>query len=439
MAGAPDQYYNQSNPTVQANPMGGQQAPPQQVIGLGNYGVSNTEDDYRTFYVVKGEGVQPTPEEKHRQFQMTGVPHLWGVKLRWATEFNQVRHDIQTCYETNFVIRGPVVEVPLKKDLTQLYVYTPGGYLPLFDENDLDDKGNPKPLLFEDKEDQKNRMEKKQIEDGDLLSVDWAKKRAEGKRLTDDRGNHFSYCSLSMSGIGNHTGAGLQIYFNTLKWYGALFFIFTLLAIHPLALNSGGYQEDSWQNSTGFTRISFGNVALDPSNDSDVGAEAAWDVITIITAFVFLAVVSRKNFLIAADQNARNTTAADYAIMLKDLPPQTTKYDIIDYFSKAEFLTSFSGSKIDMVRANDRIPGPLIKDNCFTCVDVQDLVNHLAEYKKIKKRLRPLEASIESDSRELVLDSGMDQAKSAALNKKIEENEKTCEKHGETRQSKREI
>ena len=42
-----------------------------------------------------------------------------------------------------------------------------------------------------------------------------------GKRLTDDRGNHFSYCDLSMSGIGKHTGAGLQIYFNTLKWYVA--------------------------------------------------------------------------------------------------------------------------------------------------------------------------------------------------------------------------
>lgn len=95
---------------------------------------------------------------------------------------------------------------------------------------------------------------------------------------------------------------------------------------------------------------------------------------------------------------------------VQDLPPQTTKYDIIDYFSKAEFLTSFStDSRIDMVRASDRIPGPLIKDNCFTCVDVQDLVIHLAEYKKIKKRLRPLEASIERDNRELVLDNGMDQ------------------------------
>ena len=58
-------------------------------------------------------------------------------------------------------------------------------------------------------------------------------------------------------------------------------------------------------------------MALDPSNDSDVGAEAAWDVITIITAFVFLAIFSRKNFLIAVDQNARNNSAADYAIMLK--------------------------------------------------------------------------------------------------------------------------
>ena len=74
-----------------------------------------------------------------------------------------------------------MVEVPLKEDLTQLYVYTPGGYLPLYDENDLDTKtGKPNPLLFEDKEDRKNRMEKKQIEDGDLLSVEWAKKRAEG-------------------------------------------------------------------------------------------------------------------------------------------------------------------------------------------------------------------------------------------------------------------
>merc|ERR1719253_1073575 len=114
MAGAPDQYYNQSNPTVQTNPMGGQPPAPTEVMGPENYGLSNDEDEYRTFYVVKGEGKAPSPEEKHRQFQITGVPYLWGVKLRWAPEFNSVRHNIQTCYETNFVIRGPVVEVQLK-------------------------------------------------------------------------------------------------------------------------------------------------------------------------------------------------------------------------------------------------------------------------------------------------------------------------------------
>ena len=74
----------------------------------------------RTFYVVKGEGKAPSPEEKHRQFQITGVPYLWGVKLRWAPEFNLVRHNIQTCYETNFVIRGPVHRLLLSSAVAML-------------------------------------------------------------------------------------------------------------------------------------------------------------------------------------------------------------------------------------------------------------------------------------------------------------------------------
>jgi len=419
------QFYNQSNP------MAGSQ---QQVIPCDLYGISyDNEEEHRTFYVIKGEGVEPTPEEKQRHFQTTGLLCTWGVRLRWATEFKSIRHDIQTSYEPNMTIRGPVID----GENGQQYVYTPAGYLPVLDEADDDKDKKLKPLLFEDQEDNKERLEERRVDEAEEMDVEWAQKRADHKRLTDVRGNHFSYCSLTEEKIGDTTGAGLQIYFGTLKWYGALFFIVTLLAIHPLALNAGGYQEDSWQNSTGFTRVSLGNMALDPSNDSNVGAEAAWDVITIIAAFLFLAIFNRRNEVIASQQDASNCTAADYAIMLKNLPPQTTKYDIMDYFSKAEFLQYFANSKVDLVRASDRPPGPLVKDNCFTCVDVHDLTLHLPYYKKSKKRLRSLELSIERDRRKLVLDNGMDQAQSDALSKKVEQNEakvqKNEEKHNKAR------
>eukprot|EP00656_Telonema_subtile_P047651 TRINITY_DN5494_c0_g1_i5.p2 TRINITY_DN5494_c0_g1~~TRINITY_DN5494_c0_g1_i5.p2 ORF type:complete len:337 (-),score=55.88 TRINITY_DN5494_c0_g1_i5:892-1902(-) len=120
----------------------------------------------------------------------------------------------------------------------------------------------------------------------------------------------------------------------------------------------------------------MGNVALDPS--STLEAHAVWDISGICAVLVFLAAFNRRNKVVSHATDARNETAADYALILKGLPPETTDDDVIRYFQHADmqaYLENRSRHQLELVAGM-----------CFACADQRELAENHRQQAGVRER-----------------------------------------------------
>ncbi len=247
-------------------------------------------------------------------------------------------------------VTGPVVDTG-----DGPFLQTVVGYLPLTGH----DGGQ---LLARDKsaEDRGNLA--------DDLDPELAARRGDRQRLHDEYGERYPPCHLTTKLIGDRVGVGLQVLFSTLKWYGLVMLALAAAAVPPLVLNAGGYQADRWTNSSALSRLSLGNVALDPGGADDVKVEAGLDFLVVAGTVVLMVVLNQRNWAAEISTDARNETAADHAVFVDGLPPETTGADVW------AFAAAFSA-----VAGAASGPFEIVQDMTFACRDARWLVEARSE------------------------------------------------------------
>lgn len=197
-----------------------------------------------------------------------------------------------------------------------------------------------------------------------------AARRAQGARLHDEYGDPYPVCQLTTRLIGDRVGVGLQILFATVKWYCGVVALMAAAAVAPVVLNSGGYQQDSWGNSTALSRLSLGNVALDPDGADDVEVQAGLDLVVVLATVALMVTLNQRNWAAEITTDERNATAADYGLILDGVPADATSQDVF----------RFAAQFHDMARARDpAAPFEIVEDMTYACRDARELVDARAE------------------------------------------------------------
>lgn len=163
--------------------------------------------------------------------------------------------------------------------------------------------------------------------------------------------------------------------FTDFRMWGVVFFAGSLLGIFCAVCNLLGDGHKSVTDYNFITYVSLGNLVL--SNDSSSSSTLSADqkknlyVAQLFCHLVFLnLLLFQLSFEVAVNEDKETelvvgaTTASDYALMLNNLPPQTSKQDIIDCFLHPSVVANSYNGQTDV----------LVEEMCCTCFDVKDLV-----------------------------------------------------------------
>jgi hypothetical protein len=159
-------------------------------------------------------------------------------------------------------------------------------------------------------------------------------------------------------------GLGVPMYFLFIKTFAITTFFMTLFSLPPLFFAYYGHripQQD--QDTSGFYRLSIGNIGYDPENgnyeedsrcssapNKDMlcfhiyGIEFTYveianilticEIIQVIIFFLGVLSLSRAHQRIKSKLDGRTCSITDYSVMIENIPPNTTELELIQHFSQ---------------------------------------------------------------------------------------------------------
>ena len=152
------------------------------------------------------------------------------------------------------------------------------------------------------------------------LSIEKALKKARRQRcINPANDSEYSVCGMSEHQIGERCGAGVQLFFSTLKWYGYLFWAISF--IFGWAMYSNGEEGDFYAavfNSTGqtsyLTKLSYG---VQTNHEANRVSQASLHVFASTVIMFFINWLAGRNEKKAILHDEINESAADYALLVK--------------------------------------------------------------------------------------------------------------------------
>ena len=191
-----------------------------------------------------------------------------------------------------------------------------------------------------------------------------ARAAAAAARFMQGRMNPFSVSSEMLGKM----GVGVELYFRLLSYLAVVFTVMSLIAVPALSLNSESHgvpAEDV--DSLSLVKYTLGNQGLHPDNIESLGgclpegkvdcngtyinstfADTALGASYMISFcdfgyswffVLFIVVLSWKVGDIVQSNDDKNVTPADYAVLVRGLPPRATETQILRYFSNRYDLT----------------------------------------------------------------------------------------------------
>jgi len=244
---------------------------------------------------------------------------------------------------TRFLYQGETVEGWLVPGLVEgadpvrkegLFIYTEGlGFLPVRDpiRNVM--------LLANTDADAQEMQEASNLLDRAKVKAAVQKSLEKWKVMKATEGSDirtpYGYCEMNEAEMGRVMGAGVQLFFNSVKLYAVMFAVVFLLLLFNLISNVSGsfYENYPGDDDSSILRMSLGNIALESGNDTLVNVQVVpMHVLVFLFVLCFGTFMANWHRFKEEEHDAAHRTAGDYCLILKDLPVATTNEDIVRYF-----------------------------------------------------------------------------------------------------------
>jgi len=180
-------------------------------------------------------------------------------------------------------------------------------------------------------------------------------------------------------------GLGVELFLRSYKMYAVFFVVLTLVSIYPVVDNARGNRL-SETDSYWILKYCLGNQEVNGSINyfgfewSNMQMQVYTQWLVVVLWMAFISYKSKLQNDCATKYDSAHDTASDYALMISNLPPETTISDIIAHFEKPEFSLAVRGSEGEPLR--------LVKECCVVSYDVRDMVLAHREWQEVMDDIR---------------------------------------------------